>query len=120
MEQFLLKCSCFNRIAKYLSKNNSKFRLRFHDGHIQNKCSRTKYWWDMYMDITSGLNSELDCFFFGKDMDNSLRYYSSIFDYYEKLYIRQKQSEPYLALIYSIGRPTCIEEFTIKMDIMGI
>ena len=120
MEQFLMKCSCFNRVAKYLSKNNSKFLLRFHNGRIQNKCSRTKYWWDMYMDITSGLNSELDCFFFGKDIDTSLRCYSSIFDYYENLDIRQKQSVPYLASIYSIGRSTCIEEIIIKMDIMGI
>ncbi len=64
MEQFLMKCSCFKRIAKYLSKNNSTFLLRFHNGRIQNKFDKTKYWWDMYMDITGGLNSELDCFFF--------------------------------------------------------
>ena len=120
MEQFLMKCRCFNRIAKYLSKNNSTFRLRLHDGKIQNKYSRSRYWWDMYMDITDGLDSELDCFFFGKDIDTSLRCYSSIFDYYEKLDIRQKHSEPYLASIYSIGRPTCIEEITLKMDLIGI
>ena len=115
-----MKCSCFNRIAKYLSKNNSTFLLRFHNGRIQNKFDKTKYWWDMYMDITGGLNSELDCFFFGKDIDESLRCYSSIFDYYEKLDIRTKHSEPQLALIYSIGRPTCIEELALKMDLIGI
>jgi hypothetical protein len=70
------------------------------------------------MATTGGLNCELSCFFFGKDIDNRSR--ESIFDYYEQLDIRQKHSEPYLASIYSIGRPTCIEEFTIKMDIMGI
>jgi hypothetical protein len=115
-----MKCSCFNRIAKYLLKNNSTFLLRFHDGRIQNKCSRTKYWLYMYFDITDGLNSELDCFFFGKDIDESLRCYSSIFDYYEQLDIRTKHSEPQLALIYSIGRPSCLEELAIKMDLMGI
>ena len=120
MEQFIMKCNCFNRIAKYLSKNNSIFRLRIYNGRIQNKSDRTRYWWDMYMDITDGLDSELDCFFFGKDIDVSLRCYSSIFDYYEKLNIRSKRSRPQLASIYSIGRPTCIEEFAIKMDIMGL
>jgi hypothetical protein len=59
-------------------------------------------------------------FLFGKDIDESLRCYSSIFDYYEKLDIRTKHSEPQLASIYSIGRPTCIEELTIKLDLMGI
>ena len=120
MEQFIMKCSCFKRIAKYLSKNNSAFLLRFHNGRIQNKFDRTKYWLDMYMDITDGLNSELDCFFFGKDIDESLRCYSSIFDYYEKLYIGLKLSDSPLASIYSIGRPTCIEELVIKMDLLGI
>jgi hypothetical protein len=74
----------------------------------------------MYFDITGDLNSELDCFFFGKDIDESLRCYSSIFDYYEQVVIKQKHLEPQLALIYSIGRPTCIEELTLKMDLMGI
>lgn len=122
MEQFLMKCNCFNRIAKYLSKNNSILRLRINDGHIQNMHFVTEYgyWFNMYFDILSGLDSELDCFFFGKDIDNRLRPYSSIFDYYEQLDIRQRHSDPHLASIYSIGKSTCLEELIIKMDLMGI
>ena len=120
MEQFLMKYDCFNRIAKYLYENNSLYQLRIYNGKIQHNFDKTKYWLDMYMDITDGLNSELDCFFFGKDIDESLRCYSSIFDYYEKLYIGLKLSDSPLASIYSIGRPTCVEELTIKMDLAGI
>ena len=120
VEQFLLKCNCFNRIAKYLYENNSNYQLRIYNGKIQHNFDKTKYWLDMYLDLNN-LNDELDCFIFGKDYNDGTRHYLSLFDYFETIAATSKIIEPciqhIIRLLYNI---TCFEELDIKMDLMGI
>ncbi len=98
---------CFNRFANYLEKNNSQILVKIKDEKIvfynDYQCD------DNIFDILwssfnfRSLKEEIEYFFFGTET------LMSVFEWF-----------CYIDLLKPFGKPCCLEELTIKMDLLGI
>ena len=106
MENDDLYLNCFKRFANYLEKNNSKILIKIeHDTILY--CNNYQYNNSIYqlwcLFNLRSLKSEIEYFFFGTETSMS---------FFEWFY--------YIDLLKPFGKPSCIEELAIKMDLMGI
>ena len=121
MENNNLHLKCFNRFIGYVNKNTSLIEIKFKDNNIifidkQYYTKINKISW--YMDGDNfTINEMVEYFFLGYDMPNSIKILS-IFEYVEHWF---KNCAPdLLNLLNNFGKPSCLEELAIKMDLMGI
>lgn len=104
-----LLLKCFNRFANYLEKNNSTIRVKIEDNKIlfcnnyHPNYTNVYHLWFLFTVET--LKTQIEYFFFG----NGITDQCSIFLTFEGT-----------DLLKPFGKPSCIEELMIKMDLLGI
>ena len=101
-----LHLNCFNRFSNYLIKVNSPIRFKVENDNIM-YCGREPFdnkdykLWFVNNDLL--LETQIEYFFFGYIES------MSVFNWF------------WNANIFKIfGKPTCLEEIILKMDLMGI
>jgi hypothetical protein len=121
MENNNLHLKCFNRFIDYVNKNTSSIEIKFKDNNIIfiDKHYYTKFnkinW---YMDNNNfTINEMIEYFFLGYNMSDSKKILS-IFEYVEHWF--RNCAPDLLNLLKHFGKPSCLEELIIKMDLMGI
>lgn len=121
MENNNLHLKCFNRFIDYVNKNTSLIEIKFKDNNIILMDKRytntiSKINWYMLNDNFT-IDEMIEYFLLGYDMSNSTKILS-IFEYVEHWF---KNCAPDLSnLLNNFGKPSCLEELVIKMDLMGI
>lgn len=109
-----LYLSCFNRFANYLEKNNSQILVKIKDEKIvfyNNYQSDDNIFDDsIFYQVWNSFNfrslkEEIEYFFFGSETLILM----SVFEWL-----------CYIDLLKPFGKPCCLEELSIKMDLMGI
>jgi hypothetical protein len=100
--------NCFNRFANYLEKNNSQILVKIEDNNIlfyNNYQSDDNIFYHVWSSFNfCSLKEEIEFFFFGTETLMSVFEWFSYIDDFLKPF----------------GFPTCLEELSIKMDLMGI
>jgi len=121
MENNNLHLKCFNRFIDYVNKNTSLIKIEFRDNNIIliDKHYTTiinKLNWYMPNDNFT-IDEMIEYFFLGYDDPDSIKILS-IFEYAEQWF--RNCASNLLNLLNNFGKPSCLEELVIKMDLMGI
>lgn len=102
--------NCFNRFANYLEKNNSQIIVKIEDNKIlfcnnyhPNYNNNVYQLWFLF--TVEPLKTQIEYFFFGYGIVNQC----SIFLVFDGM-----------DLLKPFGKPSCLEELMIKMDLLGI
>jgi hypothetical protein len=112
MENNDLLFNCFYRFADYLEKNNSQILVKIKDEKIVFNYQSDDNIFDdsIFYQVWSSFNfhslkEEIEYFFFG----SKTLILMSVFEWF-----------CYIDLLKPFGKPCCLEELVIKMDLMGI
>jgi hypothetical protein len=101
-----LLLNCFKRFANYIEKNNSKLLIKIENDIIL-YCNNYQYNNNIYqlwcLFNLGSLKEEIEYFFFGTETS------MSFFEWF-----------CYIDLLKPFGKPCCLEELVIKMDLMGV
>ena len=105
-----LLLNCFNRFANYLEKNNIQILFKIEDNKIlfcnnQSSDDYDNIYHLWFLFTVGSLKTQIEYFFFGCGIVNQC----SIFLAFEDM-----------DLLKPFGKPSCIEELMIKMDLLGI
>jgi hypothetical protein len=104
-----LLLDCFNRFANYLETNNSQILVKIENEKIlfcnnyQPDYNNIYQLWFLF--TVESLKTQIEYFFFGYGIVNQC----SIFLAFEGM-----------DLLKPFGKPSCLEELMIKMDLLGI
>lgn len=121
MENNNLHLKCFNRFINYVNKNTSLIKIEFRNNNIIliDKQCYTKFneigWY--IPDDNFTIDEMIKFFFLGYDNPDSIKILS-IFEYVEHWF--RNCAPDLLNLLNDFGKPSCLEELVIKMDLMGI
>ena len=118
MNEDYLALNIFNRLNDYLKKYNADVRLKIENEIIYFYSNHFNKWFEWYDNIDLSLDKACEWFLLGSpepEKTDTVYTYLSFFRFYSG------SKNPIVKQICNyIGKPTCLEEIIIKMDLMGI
>jgi hypothetical protein len=111
----------FNRLNDYLKKHNAYVTFKIENEIIYVYSyffNEWIEWWNSYIDLS--LDKACEWFLLGSP--GKVQTEIGDFEKYESFFVLHNNSkDPIVKQICNyIGEPTCLEEITLKMDLMGI
>lgn len=110
----------FNRLNDYLKKHNAYVMLKIENEIIYFYSYFFNEWIEWYPRIDISINKACEWFLLGSpgEVLSKMGY----FEKYESFFVLHNNSNDTIIkqICNYIGKPTCLEEITLKMDLMGI
>lgn len=120
MNEDSLALKIFNRLNDYLKKHNAYYIFKIENEIIYFYSYFFNEWVEWYPRVDISINKACEWFLLGSPGEVLSK--MSYFEKYDSFFVLNNNSKDPIVkqLCEYIGEPTCLEEITLKMDLMGI
>jgi hypothetical protein len=120
MNEECLALKIFNRLNDYLKKHNADVKLKIENEIIYFYSDNFNAWIEWFPRFDISINKACEWFLLGSS--GKVKSKMGYFEKYESFFeLHNNSKDPIVKQICNyIGEPTCLEEITLKMDLMGI
>ena len=120
MNEDYLALNIFNRLNDYLKKNSAYITFKIENEMIYFYSYFFDDWVEWFPHINISINKVCEWFLLGSS--GKVKSKMGYFEKYESFFeLHNHSKDPIIKQICNyIGKPTCLEEIILKMDLMGI